>query len=79
MKGQYCLMNIILPVPKFSSDKKHKSLQVKNPIQELSYSQLGDAFSSLDKMNGTIYRMGICIPSQCSAHEIQQLLNTRMF
>jgi hypothetical protein len=38
--------------------------------------------SIIDRLNlaeGAVYRLGICIPSVCSAHEIETMINRRKF
>ena len=86
VKGQYCLMNVILPFPSISSYSEDqpiadfKEMKLFQKYYGLnSPSSIRSFISSMDSINGTIYQMGICIPSQCSAHEIQNMLNTRKF
>lgn len=82
IRGQYCLMNAIMPFPPISSvseaDNMSEGRLYSGLLDHYGLGQLASvrAFvESLNLSNGTIYRMGICIPSQCSAHEFQHLLN----
>ena len=71
IKGKYCLMNVTLPIPPIDSSTGQ---QFKNGLTAILSSDL--FITSLNNFNGTFYRMGICIPSQCNAHEFEHLLNT---
>ena len=67
--GKYCLMKIIIPFPELSAlynDESH----LKNEL--ISSSPI---ISTILYLNGAIHQMGICIPSQCSASEIEHLIN----
>ena len=63
IKGKYCLMNITLPFPPIDS---YTDQGPKNGLIHILNSP--STISSLNIFNGTVYRMGVCIPlsMQCS-------------
>ena len=78
VNGKYCLLSLIVPFPKLSTLKIDESyITVQNLF--IGSDDIISMIYSLNKNNGTSYQMGICIPSQCSAHEIEHLLNAGMF
>ena len=82
IRGKYCMMKAVMPFPPISSLSKvgdaPEGRIFSGLLEHYGLTQLATvrAFvEGLNLSNGTIYRMGICIPSQCSAHEFQHLLN----
>jgi hypothetical protein len=84
--GQYCLMKIILPFPSEDSYKdgepviqntignkyaKETNLEIFNTVKRI--------IIGLNLAKGAVYRLGICIPSVCSAHEIETMINRSEF
>ncbi len=82
IKGQYCLMKAIMPFPSIASYTEEDS-----KVDKGLYSGLLDHYKlhklstvrafieALNLSNGTIFRMGVCIPSVCSAQEFENLMN----
>ncbi len=84
--GQYCLMKIILPFPSTEPYREGEPV-IQNIIstrfvKETNLGNLNTVKSiivGLNLVNGAIYRLGICIPSVCSAHEIETMINRSEF
>ena len=86
IKGRYCLMNAIMPFPPMDSYNENEQVADKQFFSGLlehyglvKLSTIRAFIEGLNLSEGTIYRMGICIPSQCSALEFQHLLNACKF
>ena len=62
IKGQYCMANVVIPYPDTESSR-HLHIHIQQLIDILNYN------------NGKVFKIGICIPSQCSAEEIQNTIN----
>jgi len=82
IRGQYCLMKVILPFPLRESveetDSLDRGLNVSskygnNPL--LRKLTIRSIIEALNIINGRIYRMGICIPSHCRADQIENMIN----
>jgi hypothetical protein len=84
--GQYCLMKIILPFPSKESYREGEPV-IQNTIgnkyaKEMNLENLNTVKTIIDRLNlakGAVYRLGICIPSVCSAHEIETMINRSEF
>ncbi len=81
--GQYCLMKIILPFPSEESYREEEPV-IQNTIdnkytKETNLEIFNIVKNGLNPVEGAIYRLGICIPSVCSAHEIETLINRSKF
>lgn len=84
IRGQYCLAKIILPFP-----NKNDSVGTELDSQDLSSViiptedfdsrkvTVNNMIGALNIVNGTIFRLALCLPSVCSAQEVQHLLNKR--
>jgi hypothetical protein len=80
--GQYCLMKIILPFPSKESYREGEPV-IQNAIdnkyaKEMNLEILATVKRIIDRLNlakGVVYRLGICIPSVCSANEIETMIN----
>lgn len=86
IRGQYCVMKVVLPYPRNdgSLDANQKSLneEIKlNPKYkadiDLQNLTLRTIIETLNIVNGAIYRMGICMPDTCSAHDFEDIVNKR--
>jgi hypothetical protein len=84
--GQYCLMKIILPFPSEESYREGEPV-IQNTIDTQYQKEINIQFSNfvksvnvgLNLIEGAFYRLGICIPSVCSAHEIETMINRSEF
>lgn len=85
IEGNYCLMKVILPFPpkgsQIEGDYANRELNLGSKLgnPNLGEITIEKIIEALNRVNGTIYRMGICIPSQCKAHEVENLINKSMF
>jgi hypothetical protein len=78
--GKYCVMRVDIPMP-----PKPKRLHLHDPVIKLNGTSLDNTilhylsktFDTLYSING--FRYGICIPSSCSALEIENLVNKVAF
>ena len=83
ISGRYCLMKIILPYPnkedmmndqilneEIKIDPKFKANEI--DLQRLT---LKTIVETLNIVSGTIYRMGVCMPSTCAPEEIEDIVN----
>jgi hypothetical protein len=84
--GQYCLMKIILPFPSEESYREGEPViqniigtQYQKEINKQFSNYVKSAISGLNLIEGAVYRLGICIPSVCSAHEIETMINRSEF
>jgi hypothetical protein len=50
---------------------KEMNLEIFNTVKRI--------ISGLNLAEGAVYRLGICIPSDCSAHEIETMINRSEF
>jgi hypothetical protein len=84
--GQYCLMKIILPFPSKESYREVEPVIqniIRNKFAKETNLEIFSAVKSfivgLNLAKGAVYRLGICIPSVCSAHEIETMINRSEF
>jgi hypothetical protein len=81
IEGQYCILKVILPFPKVNSYGKavfdnEIVKSVKNFLKDLEMLvAIGKMTTVLNYFNGIIYRLGLCIPSTCSAKEVENSIN----
>lgn len=74
--GSYCLTKLSIPLP-----KQPERLRYHERIMNISNTELrGPMWQNLAKNLNTLYyvkgvRMGLCIPSACTASEVEVLLN----
>jgi hypothetical protein len=81
IEGQYCILKAILPFPEVNSYGKEvfdneiiKS--AKNFLKDLGkHATIEIIITGLNLLNGTFYRLGLCIPSTCSAKEVENSIN----
>jgi hypothetical protein len=84
--GQYCLMKIILPFPSKKSYREGEPM-IQNTISNKyakeanlgNFNAIKSIITGLNLAKGAFYRLGICIPSVCSAHEIETMINRSEF
>jgi hypothetical protein len=75
-------MKIILPFPSKESYREGEPV-IQNAIdnkyaKEMNLEILATVKRIIDRLNlakGVVYRLGICIPSVCSANEIETMIN----
>jgi hypothetical protein len=81
IEGQYCILKAILPFPKVNSYGKEAFdneiiKSAKNLFKDLEkLIAIGKMITGLNLLNGTVYRLGLCIPSTCSAKEVENSVN----
>jgi hypothetical protein len=83
IEGQYCILRAILPFPKVNSYEKevfdHQIIKsAKKWLKDYDLEKLvaiGKMITGLNLLNGTVYRLGLCIPSTCSAKEVENSVN----
>ena len=83
--GKYCLLNVKLPYPSMQSyadgeptpQSQSPSLMEYYGLKKLSTTK--SMIETLNLSNGTIYRLGICVPSVCTPEEIEDTLNKSEF
>ena len=80
-EGKYCLLNVKLPYPDLNKLGDEPVNKEKYQIKLFDYFHMHQ-FNSIRAMtellglsNGSIYNLGICIPSVCSPDEISDVLN----
>ena len=82
IRGQYCLAKIILPFAHKNNfvepqlDRRDLSFVI--PVTEDFDTRLvtvRNMIGALNSVNGTIFRLGLCLPSVCSAQEVQHMVN----
>jgi hypothetical protein len=81
IEGQYCILKAILPFPEVNSYGKEvfdneiiKS--AKNFLKDLGkHATIEIIITGLNLLNGTFYRLVLCIPSTCSAKEVENSIN----
>jgi hypothetical protein len=79
-------MKIILPFPSKESYREGEPV-IQNTIatryaKDMNLEIFNTVKNIIDRLNlaeGAVYRLGICIPSVCSAHEIETMINRRKF
>ena len=75
-EGKYCLLNIKLPYPEHDP-KNYRPLN--NKLFEYYQMDKFDSVRALSEIlhnrNGTIFNLGICMPSVCTPDEITAVLN----
>ena len=75
-EGKYCLLNIKLPYPDIDPNN---DLPLDNKLFEYYHmekiSTVRALTEGLHEMNGTIFNLGICMPSVCTPDEISAVLN----
>jgi len=78
------LTKLILPYPSIDSYKEGEP--VDNQEFDLGIIENLSKFSTVRAMidvvkilNGTIYRLGICVPHICTAHEVEDIINKSEF
>ena len=86
VRGKYCLMSLILPVPSLNSYNESEPMPDLNIFTSLpkyhgifTLSSMKAFLSSINHFGDTIYRLGICIPSQCTGQEFQNVFNKSKF
>ncbi len=80
-------MKLILPFPPVGSHTEgeplnHKSDLISGFKKDLNLGKFGttkNLIEELNHSNGTIYRLGTCISSVCSAQEFENMLNKSKF
>jgi hypothetical protein len=81
IEGQYCILKAILPFPKVNTYGKavfdnEIIKSVKNFLKDMEILvSIGKMTTVLNFLNGTLYRLGLCIPSTCSAKEVENSIN----
>ena len=82
MRGQYCLAKVNLPFP-----SKHNLIESELETQNLSFllrpTEVFDTkqvlvrnmIEALNIVNGTVFQLGVCLPSVCSPQEVQNAIN----
>jgi len=77
--GQYCLLKLILPYPEKEDTSQNQTIELGSRYaNEMNLQKLFTVKALIERLNlwnGTVFRFGICIPSVCSAHEIENMLN----
>jgi len=84
--GQYCLMKIILPFPSKKSYREGEPV-IQNTMGNKyaketnleNFNTIKNIIFGLNLAEGAVYRLGICIPTVCSAHEIETMINRSEF
>jgi hypothetical protein len=84
IRGQYCLLNLIVPYPSIDSYKEGEPIEKQEFSLKGSYnfpklSTVKNLIEGLNLSNGTIYRIGICVPHVCTPHEIEDTINKSEF
>lgn len=86
INGQYCLLKVILPLPPTDSYSEGEPIleefdfisSLTNSFNLHKLSSVKHMIERLNHSNGTLYNLGICIPSVCTAREFEDLLNKGM-
>lgn len=85
--GKYCLLKVKMPFPSIDSYREGEPVgqqfDFKSKLLE-SYgltklSTIRGMIEGLNIANGAIYSLGICIPSVCTADEIEDTINKSWF
>jgi hypothetical protein len=79
-------MKIILPFPPEESYREGEPViqniidaQYQKEINIPFINSVKNVIAALNQIEGAVYRLGICIPSVCSAHEIETMINKSEF
>ena len=83
IKGRYCLMKLILPYPQKEDMESDESLNEEIKLDpkyraeeiDLQKLTLKTIVETLNIVSGTIYRMGVCMPSTCTPTEFEDIIN----
>ena len=82
IKGKYCLLKAVMPFPPIETFDENEPVDnqqfysgMLNHYGLVKLSTIKAFIEALNLSNGTLYRLGVCIPSQCSPQEFQNLLN----
>ena len=78
IKGKYCLSKLILPFPLIDWNEraeKVKGRTIDTNLGPFSVISEIDLLKLLNMVNGSIFQLGICIPSVCGPNEVQHMLN----
>jgi len=82
-KGKYCLLKLILPYPTKEDESFNQTIgpgsRYANEMNLQRFMTVKALVERLKLWNGALFRFGICIPSVCSAHEIENMLNKSRF
>ncbi|CAG2111202.1 unnamed protein product [Medioppia subpectinata] len=88
VKGQYCLVKVILPYPSVNSYKRGDPYDPtfdEEGITPFKYLNGGN-FTTITKMienlntyKGSSYRLGFCTPHLCKKHEIEEFINKVLY
>lgn len=71
IKGQYCLAKPIIPFPE-------RGLRRDEPIDNIFSipdQYIDEAIDLLYLLNGSLINVGLCLPSTCSASDVQVVVN----
>lgn len=88
VKGQYCMVKIILPYPSINSYKKgdpydrtfdDTGIRYLKQFNGQNLTTLTKLIEGLNYFNGTAYRVGLCVPHYCKAHEVELFLNKMLY
>ena len=83
IQGKYCVSKFILPFPSIDFSSYHESgreLYDLFGFKAEEFAQLGkttekNMVEGFNMINGSIYQLGICIPSVCTPQEVETMLN----
>ena len=86
IKGKYCLIKTIFPIPPKHSYKINETIvpeQILKHISLLGFSNAYQFDKAITNMvdvgnilnNGKLLNIGMCIPSTCSSQDIQSIIN----
>ena len=83
--GQYCTLEIQVPLPKMFDPFSVRESSIKHPflkqVQRFLRAYDAESLINTNKLhhllhlfNGTIYRMGICLPELCEPEEVERIV-----
>ena len=72
IKGQYCLAKPIIPHPDRASVRRGEPL---NNILSIPEQYIDETIDLLYLLNGSLINIGLCLPSTCSAIDVQNSVN----
>jgi hypothetical protein len=78
IKGKYCLLKPIIPVPKVGSFRigdKRPNFSIEWLENRIEDKYINSMIETFEFLNRTIFRFGICIPSTCSQTEVENAIN----
>ena len=90
VKGQYCLVKVLLPYPKLSGFAKDEPYleSFDNPkmttftgeryFNGMNATTITKFVENMNLYLGASYRLGLCTPSHCKRSEIEEFLNKGM-